>query len=52
MAGYQVLPMDHHTGRAYGEIRAKLFAQYAPRDRRGRISKKAPEDLIERTTGT
>lgn len=51
MAGYEVLPIDHHTGRTYGDIRAALFARYAPRDSRGRMTKKVPEDLIEATTG-
>ena len=51
MTGYQVLQIDHHAGRTYGEIRAALFRQYAPRDTRGRITKKAPEDLVEPTTG-
>jgi len=51
MAGYQVLPIDHHTARTYGEIRTALFKQWAPRDRRGRMTKKVPEDLVEPTTG-
>ena len=51
MAEYQVLPIDHHIGRTYGEIRAALFTHYAPRDSRGRITKKVPEDLLEPTTG-
>lgn len=51
MTKYKVLAVDHHTGETYGQIRAALFAQYSPRDVRGRIQKKAPEDLIEPTTG-
>lgn len=51
LAGYEVLPVDHHTGRTYGEIRAELFTLYSPRDSRGRITRKAPEDLVEPTTG-
>ena len=31
MASYQVLPIDHHTARIYGRIRATLFNAYAPR---------------------
>src|SRR5438132_9813927 len=42
MARYQVLPIDHHTGRNFGQIRAALFSQYAPRDRRGRMTRKIP----------
>lgn len=51
MADYEVLPIDRHTGDTYGQIRAVLFAQYSPRDSRGRMRKKVPEDLLERTTG-
>src|SRR5438067_4633112 len=51
MAGYEVRPLDHHTGRTYGEIRAALFSQYAPRNKRGRVTQKVPEDLVEPTTG-
>ena len=49
--GYAILPIDHHTARAYGEIRAALFAQHAPRDSHGRLTRKVPEDLVELTTG-
>lgn len=51
MTGYQILPVDRHTGDVYGQIRAALFAQHSPRDRRGRMQKKVPEDLVETTTG-
>jgi tRNA(fMet)-specific endonuclease VapC len=51
MSGYRVLPIDHHTGHTYGEIRAALFQQHAPRGNRGRLTKKVPEDLVESTTG-
>jgi tRNA(fMet)-specific endonuclease VapC len=51
MASYQVLPVDRYTGETYGQIRAALFAQYSPRDRRGRLQRKVPEDLIEPTSG-
>ena len=50
MASYQVLPIDHHTARVYGRIRATLFNAYAPRDRRNRISTRYVVDLRERTS--
>ncbi len=51
MAAYEVLPVDHHAGRTYGEIRGALFMRYAPRNARGRMTKKVPEDLVEPATG-
>jgi predicted nucleic acid-binding protein len=51
MAEYEVLTMDPHTGETYGQIRAAVFAQHSPRNSRGRMQKKVPEDLIEPTTG-
>lgn len=50
-AEYSVLPIGRHTAEWYGQIRAALFAQYSPRDSRGRIQKKWPEDLVDVTTG-
>lgn len=51
MAGYRVVPIDQHTGRDYGAIRAVLFERHAPLDARGRVKSKYVEDLIDRTTG-
>jgi tRNA(fMet)-specific endonuclease VapC len=51
IAEYEVLAIDRHTAQTYGEIRAALFATHSPRDSRGRMQKKVPEDLIEPTTG-
>ena len=51
MASYQVLPIDHHTARVYGRIRATLFDTYAPRDHRNQISARYVEQLRERTSG-
>ena len=48
---YQVLPIDHHTARIYGSIRAGLFRAYAPRDYRNRISSRYIEDLRDPTSG-
>jgi tRNA(fMet)-specific endonuclease VapC len=51
LLSFQVLSVDRHTADVYGQIRAALFVQYSPRDSRGRMRMKAPEDLIESTTG-
>ena len=50
MAAYQVLPIDHHTSKIYGLIRAQLFDAHAPRDQRGKIATKYVVDLRERTS--
>jgi tRNA(fMet)-specific endonuclease VapC len=50
LAEYEVLPVDHHTAREFGRIRAELFKRFSPRDRRGRLTAKVPEDLREPTT--
>lgn len=51
MAKYQeVLAPDKHTIAPYSDLRAELFKIYAPRDRKGRLTKKRPEDLFERTS--
>ncbi len=51
MAGFEVLHVDQHTAMTYAEIRANLFRTHAPRNRRGRITQRYIEDLVERTTG-
>ena len=48
---YQVLPIDHHTARVYGSIRASLFRACAPRNYRNRITTRYIEDLREPTSG-
>ena len=51
MAKYpEVLKPDKHTIAPYSDLRAELFNAYAPRDRKGRLTKKWPEDLFERTS--
>jgi predicted nucleic acid-binding protein len=51
MAKYpEVLEPDKHTVAPYSDLRAELFKTYAPRDRKGRLTKKWPEDLFERTS--
>lgn len=51
MSAYEVLSVDSHTGEVYGQIRARLFTQYAPRNQRGRLARKYVEDLTDSTTG-
>jgi tRNA(fMet)-specific endonuclease VapC len=51
MAKYlEVLAPDKHTIVPYSNLRAELFKLYAPRGRKGRLTKKWPEDLFERTS--
>ena len=45
-----ILDIDKHTIGPYSDLRAELFKNYSPRDRRGRLTVKWPEDLIERTS--
>lgn len=51
MTSFEVLDIDQHTAEEYSKIRANLFRNHTPRDRRGRITKKYVEDLVDRTTG-
>jgi tRNA(fMet)-specific endonuclease VapC len=45
-----VLDLDKHTVASYSDLRAELFKKYSPKDRKGRLTAKRPEDLIDRTT--
>lgn len=47
---YQILDVDQHTGKLYGELRGELFRRYGTRDAHGRLKEKRPEDLLDRTT--
>jgi len=52
MAGFlYVRAIDKHTIHPYSDLRAALFKTYAPRNRKGRLTKKWVEDLCERTSG-
>jgi len=52
MAGFvYVLDIDKHTIHPCSDLRAALFKIYAPRNRKGRLTKKWVEDLCERTSG-
>ncbi len=50
MSEYQILEVDKHTTSPYSDLRAALFENYSPREKRGRLKVKWPEDLQERTT--
>ena len=47
-----VLDLDKHTVGPYSDLRAALFKEYAPKDLKGRVTKRKrrPEDLVDRTT--
>ena len=45
-----VLEMDKHTVEPYSDLRAALFKKYSPKDKRGRLKAKWPEELCEKTT--
>lgn len=45
-----LLAPNRHTIQSYSSLRAELFKRYSPRDKRGRLTKKWPEDLHDRTT--
>jgi len=45
-----ILDIDKHTIAPYSDLRAALFHTFSPRDRRGRLTVKWPEDLFERTS--
>lgn len=42
--------IDKHTTAPYSDIRAALFRQFAPREKKGKITRKRPEELIDNTT--
>jgi PIN domain. len=45
-----VLDIDRHTITSYSDLRSELFKKYSPKKRRGKLTAKRPEDLIDRTT--
>ena len=45
-----ILDIDKHTIGPYSDLRAELFKNFSTRDRRGRLTVKWPEDLIDRTS--
>jgi tRNA(fMet)-specific endonuclease VapC len=45
-----VKEIDKHTTEPYSDIRAALFAEYGDRDREGKMKKRRPETLVDKTT--
>jgi tRNA(fMet)-specific endonuclease VapC len=45
-----VLDIDRHTITPYSDLRSELFKKYSPKKRRGKLTAKWPEDLVDRTT--
>lgn len=45
-----VKDVDKHTAGPYSDIRAALFARFGDRDREGKMKKKRPESLVDKTT--
>jgi tRNA(fMet)-specific endonuclease VapC len=45
-----ILDVNKHTVEPYSDLRAALFKKYSPKDRRGRLKAKWPEDLRDRTS--
>jgi tRNA(fMet)-specific endonuclease VapC len=50
METYYVWPVDKDTSQYYSVLRGELFRRYAPRDKRGRIKAKRPEELLDTTS--
>jgi tRNA(fMet)-specific endonuclease VapC len=50
MESYYIYNVDKHTVEVYAKLRGELFKQFAPRNMRGRLKTKWPEDLIDSTT--
>ncbi|HUW57447.1 MAG TPA: PIN domain-containing protein [Planctomycetota bacterium] len=50
LSRFPLLDVDKHTAGPYSTLKAALFREYAPRDRKGKVKAKWPEDLLDRTT--
>src|SRR6266496_5169722 len=51
MGQYKIWDIDRHTSSVYAPLRAELFKQHSPRNKRGNLTKKHPEELRDKTTG-
>ena len=51
MTQYKIWDIDRNTSTVYAQLRAELFKQYSSKDKRGRLTKKQPEELRDETTG-
>ena len=45
-----ILDVNKHTIEPYSDLRAALFKKFSPKNRRGRLKVKWPEDLRDRTS--
>src|SRR5262245_9889908 len=50
MTQYKIWNIDRHTSTVYAQLRAELFQRFSPRDKRGILTKKQPEELRDETT--
>lgn len=50
MGQYRSWHIDEETARIWARLRGELFRRYAPKDQRGRVTRKHPEDLCDDTT--
>jgi len=50
MTQYKIWNIDRHTSTVYAQLRAELFQRFSPRDKRGVLTKKQPEELRDETT--
>jgi predicted nucleic acid-binding protein len=47
---FEILDLDKHTVAPYSDLRAELFKKYSPRNQKGRLTAKRPENLFDRTS--
>jgi tRNA(fMet)-specific endonuclease VapC len=50
MKAFKVREVDRHTTGPYSDIRAALFQEFGQKDKRGKIKKRWPENLVDQTT--
>jgi len=46
----RILDVDKHTIGPYSDLRSALFKEFSPKDKRGKLKMKWPEDLRDRTS--
>jgi len=51
MTQYKIWDIDRNTSTVYTQLRSELFRQYSTKDKKGRLTKKQPEELRDETTG-
>lgn len=50
MRDYEIFDISKHTAVIYAHLRAELFRKYSPKNKRGRLTAKRVESLLDRTT--